>query len=659
MADLFLASLALGNIILSSAIIIVSFSLFLYLIANNWRNSVARSFSALLAIITIFYIGDVFLQRVETFPDAVIWLKFKWFGIAFIPATYLHFSDAVLRSTHDTSPRRRAAVPLSYVASAAFLILVWLTDLVVRDGFYFPQATQFKAGPVFPLFALFFFALTGWGFYNLRAARRRTLTPTSRRRMLYLAAALVAPALGVFPYLIFASFPAEFSPALLLLITLVAKMGIALMIIVMAYTVAYQGALSPDRVIKHNLVHYLLRGPLVAIAVIGLMLSVPPVERWLGLSRETVLFATVLGAIVLLELVINQAKPLIDRAIFWGDRDELDRIQEIDKRLLTTSDLRQLLENIMAATCDLLRVPTGFVLAPDDGQWRIEAATGPRESMRQFLTSTDLSELAHSESAEGASGFFARGDFWLRPLHSRTGGAILGIMGVEARAANPDLSEHEEDLVAALAAQAELALEDRQLQQGMFSVLEQITTEIELLQRARGKPRYTGALEKERVEEEILPSPAFHRAVKDALDHYWGGPKLTENPLLQLKIVQNALPEYENNPTRALRALILRAIESQKPNGPRSLTSPEWLLYNILELKVIQGKRVREIARQLALSESDLYRKQRVAIQEVAKTLASMEERNVQAGVDPSSAEPIPTATPHKEPAAVKSADRA
>jgi hypothetical protein len=42
----------------------------------------------------------------------------------------------------------------------------------------------------------------------------------------------------------------------------------------------------------------------------------------------------------------------------------------------------------------------------------------------------------------------------------------------------------------------------------------------------------------------------------------------------------------------------------------------------------MQGKKVREIAYQLALSESDLYRKQRIAIQEIAKTLATMEEQS-------------------------------
>ncbi len=629
MSSLILSALALGNIILSSAIIIVSFSLFLYLIANNFRNSVARSFSALLAFITIIYIGDVFLQRVDTFADAVVWLKFKWLGIAFIPAAYLHFSDAVLRSTHVYSWARRIATALAYLVSFVFLMLVASTDLVVRNGFYFPQATQFSGGPLFPLFGLYFFALSGWGFYNLWAAGQRTLTPTSRRRMKYLAAAFLAPALGVFPYLIIASFPAGFSLSPLLFITLIGKMGIGTMIVVMAYTVAYQGALSPDRIIKHNLVHYLLRGPLVATAVVGLLLSLPTVERWVGLSRETLLYATVIAAIVMLELIINLGKPFIDRAVFWGDRDELERIQEIDKRLLTTSDLRQLLENVLAATCDLLRVPTGFVVASDDGQWRIEAAAGPREDLRRFLADADLSELVKNGADEGQDGFISYDGMWLWRLRSKSReGGILGLMGVTARTPVPDLTEHEQALVTALVAQAELALEDRQLQQGVFGLLEQISSEIEMLQEARSRPRYAGVTSRERVEEERLQSPAFHHAVKEALDHYWGGPKLSESPLLQLKIVQNSLDEYDGNPTRALRALILRAIEMQKPDGPRSLTAPEWLLYNILELKVVQGKKVREIAHQMAMSESDLYRKQRVAIQEVAKTLASLEERN-------------------------------
>jgi DNA-directed RNA polymerase specialized sigma subunit len=49
-------------------------------------------------------------------------------------------------------------------------------------------------------------------------------------------------------------------------------------------------------------------------------------------------------------------------------------------------------------------------------------------------------------------------------------------------------------------------------------------------------------------------------------------------------------------------------------------------LYNILQLRFLQGKRVRDIAERLAMSESDLYRKQRIAVEEVARQLALMEE---------------------------------
>ena len=56
-----------------------------------------------------------------------------------------------------------------------------------------------------------------------------------------------------------------------------------------------------------------------------------------------------------------------------------------------------------------------------------------------------------------------------------------------------------------------------------------------------------------------------------------------------------------------------------KPDGTPNLNAPEWLLYNILDMRFIQGRRVREIADRLAISESDLYRKQRVAVGQVAQ----------------------------------------
>jgi hypothetical protein len=51
-------------------------------------------------------------------------------------------------------------------------------------------------------------------------------------------------------------------------------------------------------------------------------------------------------------------------------------------------------------------------------------------------------------------------------------------------------------------------------------------------------------------------------------------------------------------------------------------------------LKFLEGKKVREIALRLAMSEADLYRKQRVAIEAVARAVLEMERSgNKQIGV--------------------------
>ena len=164
---------------------------------------------------------------------------------------------------------------------------------------------------------------------------------------------------------------------------------------------------------------------------------------------------------------------------------------------------------------------------------------------------------------------------------------------------------------------ATLALRDRRRQQQVFSSLEALTPQMDLIQKLRASSRYDGT-------EVSLEDRKLLRWVKDALTHYWGGPKLTESPLIGLHIVQQALQEHEDNPTNALRAILRKAIDQVRPEGDRRFTA-EWILYNILEMKFMEGRKVREIAGRLAMSEADLYRKQRVAIEAVASAILEME----------------------------------
>jgi len=383
----------------------------------------------------------------------------------------------------------------------------------------------------------------------------------------------------------------------------------------------------------------LLRGPLVATLVVVVIIAALQAEVWLGLPSRRLMFFVVVGVILLLQLGIELAKPLIDRALYRQDQPEIEWIQEMSNRLLTTTDLRQFLENVLTALCDLLRVETAFVAVIDGGMPHLEVVCGSLEpgtadhlpteawegpAAAQQVAETKLSKERHIERH---GDMFVWDGYWLVPLRAKARGVVIGMVGLAARALEPDLTPEEQDGMEALLTQATVALEDRQLQQGLFGVLERIIPEIEDIQRRRGVVHYVG--EPALSGFSLVETDEFRQWVRDALSHYWGGPKLSTSPLRSLRVVERAVREHGGSAMNALRAVLKQAIERLRPEGQRQMTTQEWILYNILELKFLQGRKVREVARRLAMSESDLYRKQRVAIEAVAQMLAEMEQEEL------------------------------
>ena len=553
----------------------------------------------------------------------------------FLPAAYLHFADALLRTTNAPSLRRRFAVWIAYFFGLLVFLLALQTEFLVHNPFYSPGVTQFRAGPFFWVFTTYFYTTLFWGAYKIYSARARCLTSGARRRMTYLAISFAAPALGVYPYMLIANSP-SLSPLVLFFILLVVNIGIAVMITVMAYSVAFFGAIPPDRAVKHDLVHFLLRGPLVAIVVISIVQALPEQERILGLPRDFIFVDFYRGGDCHLPAIHQPGQTVIDSLISYRDRIEIAWISELDRRLLTTTDLQQALENVLTALCETLRVRHGFIynLAARQGP-RLETRVGSAEVVEQALAAIDVPALIEQKNGSHGYHFIIQNGFWFVILQNKARDRYLGLLGLEARSPAYDLTPTEEENAAFLIQQAELALEDRRLQQEVFMALKNIIPEIERIQRLRSAVRYTGSPSLVSLTESPMLEKEFPQMVRDALNHYWGGPKLTGSPLLGLRVVQDALAENDGNAVRALRSVLTQAIEMQRPDGERRMTATEWLIYNILDLKFVQGLRVRDIAQRLAMSEADLYRKQKLAVEEVSRTLSEMEAKGTPRMITP------------------------
>ena len=639
-----LSILELANNILSSAILILSFSLFVYILTYNLHSHVGRSFAALLLAVIIVYAGDVILPQVE-WQEA--WLRFQWIGIVLVPAAYLHFSRSVLLATW-LQPERSTwgwLVRGAYILSAFFGILALATDLVVKAPVGVVPLINLQPGILFPVFTFYFIVATMWGAWNLLRARVRARSMASRRRLNYLLWSFAAPALGVFPYLIVISWAVDTSTMTVLVFSIIANIAIGIMLVVMTYSVAYFGVLSPDRVVKRQLVYFLLRGPILAVIIVGLILTVPEVEAILGLPPDTALTLFIVGVIVLAPVILYLLQPRIDRILYRSETDEVQWLRTLETRLMTSGDLRQFLENVLLSICDAFQVSEGFVALPGDTGARLEAVVGSEKNARRALALPDVQKLLTADVAD--QDLYRVDGYYVRRLVNRHTDQPLGIVAICSSEARPtEVDEQTDVVIQHLLRRAEIAVEDRRLQLDVYEALRPILPEIEVIQALGGTVPYViPSPSSAATSSTLAASPEFIEWVREALSHYWGGPKLSSSPLLSLTVVRQALSAYDNSPTRALRAVLQDAIERQRPPGDRQMLASEWLLYNILEMKFVQGKRVRDIANRLAMSESDLYRKQRFAISEVARTLAEM-EASVSSNGATAESDPIILSTP-------------
>jgi hypothetical protein len=625
-----LVGLQVLNDILYAGIAITAFSLLLYALSFNLRDRVARSFAIILLCVVVVFTTEALQNKTVPNWEIELLLRLQWIGIIFLPPAYLHLSDALLVTAGRPSRgRRRMAVRLVYGFSLVFLVLLaggLLVGGLVTNG---KPAPHLQRTVWTEVFTVYYIGIIAWAGYNFIRAYRRMLTRAGQRRMLYLMAGATAPALGSYPYLLYGSgFAAQF-PLVFWSAVLVNNVLVAALVVTMAYAVAFFGVSWPDRVVKSRLFKWLLRGPVTASTALALMTIVRRAGELFGGEPYSGFVPLVMVVTVLLfEHTITLLFPFWERVLFFGrDREDIQLLQNIEERLLTQSDLQQFLESVLAAVRDHLQSPCAFVAALDGEALTLNVVAGNRS----LLEKENLNDALRVMNPNGEAGHheFIWGDFWILPLHQRkvTGDRdeippFLGLLGIARNSERP-LDGDQREALWLLAKRVALALEDRRLQQHVFRSLQDLQPQMDLLQRIRAAGRYDTA-------SNLLPQPVFEESdladwVKDALTHYWGGPKLTNSPLMRLQIVRTFMEHYDGNASNALRALLRRAVDQVRPAGDRKFTS-EWILYNILEMKFIEGRKVREVAARLAMSEADLYRKQRVAVEAVARAILEMEK---------------------------------
>jgi hypothetical protein len=522
-------------------------------------------------------------------------------------------------------------VRLGYVFSLVFVLMIGTGDGLVRGVLDAPHGVFYLGtGLGIWLYAAFLAVTLGLTALNLWRAYARCLTTASQRRMGYLMAGSIAPMLGALPLLSLGLRPMLQQPVIFWSLNAALNVAVALSMILITYVVAYFGVSVPDRVVKSRLFQWILRGPVVASTVLAVTVFVNRTAVFFGLENSrTVPFAMV-STLLILQWIITLIRPPAERYLFYGeDRRDVERLQILEQRLLTTGDLRQFLESVLNAACDVSGATSAFIAVISRSGLELDVNVGPDDPLRDEEDLPSRMVAEHRRQVERLGAVFVWGRYWLIPLHAEESDELIGLMGLCSSEDPQEMAEEQADLLHMLVERSLVALTDRVLQREVFEAVDRLVVQVDQIQRLRAAARYNGVQVLGGEAELATGHVDLAAWVRDALSHYWGGPRLTSSPLLGLTVVRAAIEEQGGNPVNGLREILRRGIERVRPEGERRFTA-EWMLYNILEMKFLEGRKVRDIAMRLAMSEADLYRKQRVAIEAVARAIGEMEAEAMQ-----------------------------
>ena len=609
--------------ILTAAIAITSFSLFIYALTFKLRDRLTISFIFLLFCMVLVFGSDAFVAAVRDKSILEILLRIDWIGIILLPAIYFNFSDSLLTFTGKPSRgRRRILGIITYLVSIIFLCFLPTRLLVGEVVLNQSLSPYLQRNLMIEIFTSYFIIVMILAWYNMLRAVSRTVTHTSRRRMIYLVIGAIGPVVGSFPFLLFGSDFASSNLLLFWILAVVTNIIVGVLSIVMTYAVSFFGFPWPDRVIKSRLFRWIMRGPATASLTLGATTLVKRFGDLSGTDLSLVVILVMVGVIVLFEYMVTLFAPLWEKIFFSGsDREDLEIIRSVEDRMLTQKDLYQFLEMTLAAICDRVQAKGAFLTVLDTdtfetiitiGRTRIREKKFKKELFEFLSNQSDLQKQVDWKNILLISLFKTEPDGDKRTI------GVIGVNGLKKT-----IEEEQQKALNRLASRAAMALNDRRQQEELLSSMEMFAPQVSVIQTLLAAGRYD---RRDALSEELpLDKNEVNQWVKDALSHLWGGPKLSHSPLLQMLAVQKMITENgDSSDINALKGLLRDTIQLLRPAGERQFTN-EWILYNLLDLRFIEGMKVKDIARRLSLSEADLYRKQRIAVAAVADHLINIE----------------------------------
>lgn len=462
------------------------FSCGLWIAVKNPRATPNVTFSLVCLGVCIWLFGSFMTYSTKDPKEAVFWGKLIFVGLVGIPAFVYHFSISFLRRT--IRPR---LLWTNYAISAVFLGLI-PTPYLVEGTYLFFWGHHPKAGPLHPLFLVYFFWVSAAGLANLYQEYRvkEKTNPIEAIRIKYVFWAFVIGYVATIDKI--QLYGVEFYPTGYLWVTF--------WTMIVTYAIARYHVMDLSLIINRGKLRPYVQG----LVLVGFYFLFLGIIRIVTGEMQYALAGILLAMVVPLAGIIRNAGKQVEKAIHQALFDRSDAsyetLEEFSGMMLAVLDSRELTRSIVEALGQTFGVERiSLFLQQGRGDYLLAASTHVESSRqegsirgetdRAFFSwlerqvgVVELQELEHGSGDRsilpGARRYFAHVDaeICLPLVHQRK---LIGMINLGRKRRRVSYTQTDIEVLFRFRAAASVALANALAYQGVRQISQELEHEVE------------------------------------------------------------------------------------------------------------------------------------------------------------------------------------
>ena len=345
-------------------VLLANFSLGLFVLLQNWRSSINRTFS-FITLLTAFWILSIFiLFRSREMAQYIFWGKMAFAAPSLIPSTFLYF-------TRVFPKRDRPLVTIEkflLIIPALFFLLLTPTNAILKDVFVEAGRVNPVVGWAYPLFIIYFVIYMGYGLVNL--IQKYNLAKGLERVQVgyFLLGASLSAFIGmltnlILPFLGNARFT-ELGP-----------LSTIFLVAFTAYAIVRHRLMGIDVVIQRGLIYTVAAAAIATLYALAIFFS----EQFLrGIIGYSGILMTILAALIIaltFQPFIRFLQDITDRIFFRGRYDYQKTLRDVSSKIASIIRLEQLANLIVGSFLETMRVSEISLLLYDKDRHRFRSVS--------------------------------------------------------------------------------------------------------------------------------------------------------------------------------------------------------------------------------------------------------------------------------------------